>query len=63
VSVRSPSVRVASTEDLRARLNRRCAGEAARGSLERARERRQNVKGRNLDLDFFVVAPQTPRGA
>jgi hypothetical protein len=84
--VRSPLVRATPTEDLRAELNRKragedalaslerpddlraelnrwCAGEDARVSLERARERRQNIEGRNLDLDFTVVAPQTPRGA
>jgi hypothetical protein len=38
--VRSPSVRGAQTNDLRAELNRRRAGEDARVSLERARERR-----------------------
>jgi hypothetical protein len=54
--VRSPSVRGAQTDDLRAELNRRRAGEDARVSLERARERRQNFEGRNLDQDF------TPRG-
>jgi hypothetical protein len=62
-SVRSPSVRAAPTEDLRAELNRRCAGENARVSLERARERRLNFEGRNLDHDFAAVAPQTPRVA
>jgi hypothetical protein len=56
-SVRSPSVRGAQTNDLRAELNRRCVGEDARVSLERARERRQNVEGRNLDQDFAAVAP------
>jgi hypothetical protein len=61
-SVRSPSVRGARTDDLRAELNRRRAGEDARVSLERARERRQNIEGRNLDQDFAAVAPQTPRG-
>jgi hypothetical protein len=30
--------------------------------LERARERRQNIDGRNLDEDFAAVAPQTPMG-
>jgi hypothetical protein len=45
-SVRSPSVRGAQTDDLRAELNRRRAGEDARVSLERARERRQNFEGR-----------------
>jgi hypothetical protein len=59
-SVRSPSVRGAQTNDLRAELNRRRAGEDARVSLERARERRQNINGRNLDQDFAAVAPQTP---
>jgi hypothetical protein len=56
-SVHSPSMRAAPTEDLRAELNRRHAGEDARISLERARERRQNVEGRNLDYDFTKVAP------
>jgi hypothetical protein len=45
-SVRSPSVRGAQTDDLRAELNHRRAGEDARVSLERARERRQNFEGR-----------------
>jgi hypothetical protein len=61
-SVRSPSVRGAQTNDLRAELNRRRAGEDARVSLERARERRQNINGRDLDQDFAAVAPQTPMG-
>jgi hypothetical protein len=56
-SVRSPSVRGAPTDDLRADLNRRHAGEDARISLERARERRQNIEGRNFDQDFAAVAP------
>jgi hypothetical protein len=30
--------------------------------MERARERRQNVEGRNLDYDFAALAPQTPTG-
>jgi hypothetical protein len=30
--------------------------------LERARERLQNIDGRNLDQDFVAVAPQTPMG-
>jgi hypothetical protein len=50
--VRSPSVRGAQTDDLRAELNSRRAGEDARVSLERARERQQNFEGRNLDQDF-----------
>jgi hypothetical protein len=61
-SVRSPLVRGAQTNDLRAELNRRRAGEDARVSLERTRERRQNIDGRNLDQDFAAVAPQTPMG-
>jgi hypothetical protein len=84
--MRSLSVRAAPTEDLRAELNRRRAGEDApasldgsndlwaelkrrrvgedaRVSLERARERQQNVEGRNLDYYFTAVAPQTPTSA
>jgi hypothetical protein len=60
--VRSPSVRGAQTNDLQAELNRRRAGEDARVSLERARERRQNIEACNLDQDFAAVAPQTPMG-
>jgi hypothetical protein len=30
--------------------------------LERARERHQNIDGRNLDQNFDAVAPQTPMG-
>jgi hypothetical protein len=62
MSVRSPSMRGAQTNDLRAELNRRRAGEDARVSLERARERRQNIEGRNLDQDFAAVAPQALMG-
>jgi hypothetical protein len=61
--VRSPSVRGAQTDDFRAELNRRRTGEDTRVSLERARERRQNIEGRNLDRDFAAEAPQTPVGA
>jgi hypothetical protein len=60
--VRSPSVRGMQTNDLRAKLNRRRAGEDARVSLERAREHRQNINGRDLDQDFTAVAPQMPMG-
>jgi hypothetical protein len=59
-SVRSPLVRGARTNDLRAELDHRRAGEDARVSLERARERRQNIEGRNLDQDFAAAAPHTP---
>jgi hypothetical protein len=55
-------VRGAQTNDLRAEFNRRRVGEDARVSLERARERRQNIDGRDLDQDFAAVAPQTPMG-
>jgi hypothetical protein len=61
-SVRSPSVRGAQTNDLRAELNHRRAGEDSRVSLERARERCQNIDGRDLGQDFAAVAPQTPLG-
>jgi hypothetical protein len=61
-SVRSPSVRGAQTNDLRVELNHRHAKEDARVSLERARERQQNIEGRNLDQDFAAVAPQAPMG-
>jgi hypothetical protein len=61
-SVRSPSVRGAQTNNLRAELNRRHTGEDARISLERACERRQNIEGHSLDQDFVAAAPQTPMG-
>jgi hypothetical protein len=61
-SVRSPSVRGAQTDNLRAELNRRCTGEDARISLERARERHQNIEGCNLDQDFTAATLQTPMG-
>jgi hypothetical protein len=48
-SVRSPSIRGAQTDDLRTKLNHKRTGEDARVYLERARERRQNIEGRNLD--------------
>jgi hypothetical protein len=57
-----PSVRGAQTNDLRAELDRRHVGEDARVSLERVRERRQNIGGRNLDQDIAAVAPHTPMG-
>jgi hypothetical protein len=60
--VRSPFVRSAQTDDLRMELNRRCMGEDARVSLERAHEHRQIINGRDLDQDFAAVAPQTLMG-
>ena len=62
-SVRSPTVRGARTEDLRAELNRRRAGEDARVSVERARERRLNIEGLNLNADLDVAAPKPPGNA
>jgi hypothetical protein len=50
-------------DDLREELNHRRASEDARVSLERAHERRQNIKGCNLDYDFAAVASQTPTSA
>jgi hypothetical protein len=61
-SVRPPLVRGAQTNNLQVELNHRHAGEDARVSLERAREHRQNIEGRNLDQDFAAVAPQAPMG-
>jgi hypothetical protein len=53
-------VRSARTEDLRAELNRRHAGEDACISIERARVRQLNTEGRNLEpeLDAAVARPQ-----
>jgi hypothetical protein len=59
-SVHSPSVRSARTEDLRAELSSRRAGEDTRVSIERARNRRLNIEGRDLapELDAVVARPQ-----
>ena len=56
-------VRGARTEDLLAELNRRRTGEDARISVERARERRLNIEGRNLNADLDVAAPKPPVNA
>jgi hypothetical protein len=61
-SVRSPSVRGAQTDDLRAELNHMRAGEDARVSLERVRERQQNFEGCNLDQDFTARDAQIQAG-
>ena len=53
----------ARTEDLRAELNRRRAGEDARISVERARERRLNIEGRNLNANLDVATPKPPMNA
>jgi hypothetical protein len=51
-------VRSARTEDLWAELNRRRAGEDARISIERARNRRLNIEGRNLGAELDAVVPK-----
>jgi hypothetical protein len=58
-------VRSARTEDLRAELNPRRAGEDARVSIEQARGRRLSIEGRDLDAEFAAVvsAPQGPAQA
>ena len=56
-------MRGARTGDLRAELNCRRAGEDARISVERARERRLSIEGRNLNADLDVVAPKPPVNA
>jgi hypothetical protein len=52
----------AQNDDLWAELNRRRAGEDARISLERARERQQNFEGRNLNQDFTARDAQIQTG-
>jgi hypothetical protein len=52
--VRSPSVRAAPTEDLRAELNRRCAGEDAPVSLERSNDLRAELNRRRVGKDARV---------
>jgi hypothetical protein len=54
----SPIVRSARTEDLRAELNRRRAGEDARVTMEWARERRLNIEGRNLGAKLNAAIPK-----
>jgi hypothetical protein len=54
-------VRSARTEDLRAELNRRRAGEDARVTIERARVRRLSIEGRNLEAELDVAVPK-PQG-
>jgi len=44
---------------MRAELNCRRAGEDARITMERARERRLNIEGRNLDADLGAAAPRS----
>jgi hypothetical protein len=54
-------VRSARTEDLRAELNRRRAGENARVTIERVHVRRLNIEGRNLEAELDAVVPK-PQG-
>jgi hypothetical protein len=54
VSVRSPSVKAASTEDLRAELNHRRAGEDALVSLERSDDLRAELNRRRASEDARV---------
>jgi hypothetical protein len=56
--VHSPTVRSVRLHDLRVELNRRHAGEDARVTLERARTRRLNIEGRNLNADFNAADPK-----
>jgi hypothetical protein len=53
-SVRSPSVRAAPTEDLRAELNRRRAGEDAPVSLERSNDLWAELNRRHAGVDARV---------
>jgi hypothetical protein len=53
-SVRSPSVRAASTEDLRAELNRRCAVEDAQVPLERPEDLRDELNRRRASKDVCI---------
>jgi hypothetical protein len=43
--------------DLREEINRRRGGEDSRTTIERNRERRQDIEGRNLERDFDLHAP------
>jgi hypothetical protein len=43
--------------DLRAEINRRHGGEDGRVTIERRRERRRDIEGRNLEKDFDSHAP------
>jgi hypothetical protein len=54
VSVRLPSVRAAPTEDLRAELNRRHAGEDALASLGRSNDLRAELNRRRAGEDARI---------
>jgi hypothetical protein len=62
-SMRSPSVRGAPTEDLRAELNRRHARAGTQAPPGGAQEHQRNLEGRNLDPDFAVVQQKSPGAA
>jgi hypothetical protein len=55
--VRSPSVRAAPTEDLRAELNRRRAGEDAPVSVERSSDLRVELNRRRAGEDARAAEP------
>jgi hypothetical protein len=59
--VHSPTVRRTRTEDLRAELNRRHAGEDTRVTMEWVREHRLNIEGRNLEAELNAAVPK-PQG-
>ena len=59
-SVRSPSVRGAPTEDLRAELNRRHARAGTQAPPAGAQEYQRNIEVRNLDPDFAAVQQKPP---
>jgi hypothetical protein len=49
------------TTDLREEINRRRGGEDSRTTIERNRERRRDIEGRNLERDFDLHAPTGAR--
>jgi hypothetical protein len=49
------------TTDLREEINRRRGGEDSRTTIERNRERRRDIEGRNLERDFDLHAPMGAR--
>jgi hypothetical protein len=49
--------------DLREEINHRRGGEDSRSTIERNRERRRDIKGRNLERDLDLHAPVGARQA
>jgi hypothetical protein len=45
------------TTDLREEINHRRGGEDSRTTIERNSERRRDIEGRNLEIDFNLHAP------